>query len=186
MTSFFSKPLLLRLSVFAVMAAPLLASCKKDEVDYEAQIREAQAQALATYRADSVTITKYIADSSFTNVQRSPAGVYVVTKTPGTGALAQPGQSLTTLYKGYTLPNTVLFDASPTNSTTGVRTPYSFTLGTGNVIQGWHQGFALMRKGEKAILLIPSYLGYGTQGAGNGIIPPNTPLRFDVELVDVK
>ena len=44
----------------------------------------------------------------------------------------------------------------------------------------------LLNKGSKATLVIPSELGYGSTGAGNGVIPPNAMLIFDVELVDIK
>ncbi|OUJ73869.1 hypothetical protein BXP70_12920 [Hymenobacter crusticola] len=173
------------MTALAFAAVPLLASCKKDEVDYDAIDREQKAQMRAIFVADSLTITKYIADSSFKNVVRRPSGVYIVTKKAGTGAVAQPGQALTTYYKGYTIPDNKLFDASQVNATTGALTPYYFTLNVTNVIYGWHEGFASMNKGQKAILLIPSALGYGSTGAGNAI-PPNAPLRFDVELADIK
>ncbi|HEX8349896.1 MAG TPA: FKBP-type peptidyl-prolyl cis-trans isomerase [Hymenobacter sp.] len=170
-----------------------LASCEKDD-NIDEQNAEAQRQAILAYKAafaaDSLTIIKYIADSSFKNVERRASGVYIVHKVAGTGTvLAQPGQSLTTYYKGYTIPANKLFDASSTNSTTGVRSPFSFTLNVDRVIRGWHEGFASMKKGEKAILLIPSGLAYGSEGAISGgvvVIPPDTPLRFDVELADVK
>ncbi|TAE46626.1 MAG: FKBP-type peptidyl-prolyl cis-trans isomerase [Cytophagales bacterium] len=60
-----------------------------------------------------------------------------------------------------------------------------FTLGKGQVIKGWDEGLALLRTGEKAILLIPSYLAYGQTGAGKDI-PANSILRFDVELTQVE
>jgi FKBP-type peptidyl-prolyl cis-trans isomerase FkpA len=186
MTHLFSSSSLLRLTALALAAVPFLASCKKDEIDYDAIAREQQAQLRAAFVADSLTITKYIADSSFKKVERRASGVYIVTKKEGTGDLAKPGQTLTTYYKGYTIPNNKLFDATKVNSSTGVIDPYFFTLNVTNVIAGWHEGFASMRKGQKAILLIPSALGYGSTGAGSGAIPPNTPLRFDVELADIK
>jgi len=184
--------LLLRFVGFGLVAAPLFSACQKDDVDYDA-IKKAQEEALAAakaaWAADSVTINKYIADSSFTSkVQRLPSGVYIVTKTPGSGTIAKPGQALKTYYKGYTLPDNKLFDASKTDATTGVRSTFSFTLGIGQVIPGWDYGFSAMSKGQKAILLIPSGLAYGSNGAvsqGVTLIPPNTPLRFDVELLDV-
>jgi FKBP-type peptidyl-prolyl cis-trans isomerase len=64
-------------------------------------------------------------------------------------------------------------------------TPFEFTLGMGQVIRGWDEGIALMPIGSKATLLIPSELGYGSRGAG-GSIPPDTILRFDVELIGVR
>ncbi len=61
--------------------------------------------------------------------------------------------------------------------------PIEFELGRGYVITGWDQGILKMRKGGKALLLIPSDIGYGE---GRGQIPPYTPLVFEVELIDVK
>ena len=55
----------------------------------------------------------------------------------------------------------------------------------GQVIPGWDQGIAMLTKGSKAVLLIPSPLAYGARGAGADI-PPNTVLRFEVELLDFK
>jgi FKBP-type peptidyl-prolyl cis-trans isomerase FkpA len=63
--------------------------------------------------------------------------------------------------------------------------PIEFPLGVGQVIPGWDKGIALLNKGSKATLLIPSSLAYGQRGAGQDI-PADSPLRFDVELVDVK
>jgi FKBP-type peptidyl-prolyl cis-trans isomerase len=63
--------------------------------------------------------------------------------------------------------------------------PISFQLGVGQVIPGWDEGIQLLRVGDKARLVIPSELAYGSAGAG-GVIPPNATLLFDVELVEVK
>jgi FKBP-type peptidyl-prolyl cis-trans isomerase FkpA len=72
------------------------------------------------------------------------------------------------------------FDSSRSRNQT-----FAFVLGAGQVIRGWDQGVAGMRVGGTRTLIIPSSLGYGSQGSG-GTIPPNSALVFEVELVSVQ
>jgi FKBP-type peptidyl-prolyl cis-trans isomerase FkpA len=97
----------------------------------------------------------------------------------GTGAEAVAGKSVTVHYTG-TLTNGQKFDSSLDRGQ-----PFTFNLGTGQVIQGWDQGVAGMKVGGKRKLVIPPDLGYGAQGAGASI-PPNATLVFDVELLKVE
>jgi FKBP-type peptidyl-prolyl cis-trans isomerase len=96
----------------------------------------------------------------------------------GLGAQAEKGKSVSVHYEG-SLDNGQVFDSSYRR-----KDPITFTLGIGQVIQGWDEGIALLQEGDKARFVIPSYLGYGERGAG-GVIPPNATLVFDVELVKV-
>ncbi len=96
----------------------------------------------------------------------------------GTGAVAKAGQRVTVHYTGY------FKDGKTFDSSVARNDPFKFQLGAGNVIQGWDLGVAGMKVGEKRLLFIPSELGYGSRGAG-GIIPPNCPLYFVVELLGV-
>ncbi|MCC3152585.1 FKBP-type peptidyl-prolyl cis-trans isomerase [Hymenobacter sp. BT770] len=129
---------------------------------------------------DESIIKQYITDNKITNAQRQASGLYFVPLTTDpTAVQAVKGKNVTVLYTGQFMNGTV-FDASSKNG----NTPFPFVLGNGDVIKGWDEGIALMRKGEKAQLLIPSALAYGP--SGKGTIPPNTVLRFQVELVDVK
>lgn len=95
------------------------------------------------------------------------------------GAAVTPGSTVAVHYTGY-LGDGKIFDSSISRGQ-----PISFPIGTGKVIKGWDEGIALLKVGEKARLLIPSALAYGERGAG-GVIPPNTDLIFDVELMGVK
>jgi FKBP-type peptidyl-prolyl cis-trans isomerase len=63
-------------------------------------------------------------------------------------------------------------------------TPFTFTLGYSNVIQGWHEGISYMKDGGKATLIIPSSLGYSYNSSG--LIPAYSTLIFEVELVNVQ
>lgn len=98
----------------------------------------------------------------------------------GTGATAAAGDTITVNYVG-SLTNGTVFDASANHGTTG----FTFALGTGQVIKGWDQGIVGMKVGGKRQLLIPAALAYGPQAVGD-VIPANSPLIFEVELLKVQ
>ncbi len=101
---------------------------------------------------------------------------YIVIK-EGTGPQPKAGQMIKVDYSGW-LTNGKLFDSSIQRGT-----PTNFPLGMGNVIAGWDEGLAMMKEGGKRLLIIPPELGYGA--ADKGVIPPNSTLIFEVDLLDV-
>lgn len=100
--------------------------------------------------------------------------------TEGDGPEATPGQAVDVHYVGVSWSTGRQFDASWDRGS-----PFSFTLGAGQVIQGWDRGVAGMKVGGRRRLTIPPHLGYGSRGAG-GVIKPNETLVFVVDLLGVR
>lgn len=99
--------------------------------------------------------------------------------TVGTGRAAKGGDCLVVKYYGTLASNGVKFDEDFT-----APNAFAFTLGQGQVIQGWDQGLVGMKVGGERRLVIPSTLAYGS--TGNGPIPANATLVFDVRLLKIK
>ncbi len=166
-----AAPRRLLLAGLLASAALVPTACQKDE----------PTQPAADYTAiDEGLIKAYVGSNSITTAQRQASGLYYVPVLSNpTGIRAAAGKKVSVLYTGKLL-NGMVFDASSRNG----NVPISFTLGTGAVIAGWDEGIALLRKGEKATLLIPSRLGYGASAKSS--IPANSVLVFDVELTEVQ
>lgn len=111
--------------------------------------------------------------------QKTDSGLRYQIIQKGSGKAAVKGKIVSVHYKGQLADGTV-FDSSYKRNQ-----PLDFTVGVGQVISGWDEGIGLLEVGDKARLVIPSDLGYGSRGAG-GVIPPDATLVFDVELMDVK
>lgn len=97
----------------------------------------------------------------------------------GAGAQPKKGDRVSVHYTGW------LLDGTKFDSSVDRREPFEFRLGMGQVIQGWDEGVAALRVGDKARLTIPPELGYGARGAG-GVIPPHATLIFEVELLAIR
>ena len=97
----------------------------------------------------------------------------------GHGATATSGKSVTVQYVGVLYSNGQQFDASWDRGQ-----PFSFPLGTGQVIPGWDKGVVGMRVGGRRQLIIPPNLAYGAQGSPPAI-GPNETLIFDIDLLKV-
>jgi len=95
----------------------------------------------------------------------------------GTGTEAKSGDKVTVQYVGQLFANGKEFDTSWKKG----RTPFEFTVGQGQVIQGWDQGIPGMKIGGRRVLVIPADLAYGAAGSPP-TIPANAPLIFVVDL----
>jgi FKBP-type peptidyl-prolyl cis-trans isomerase len=115
-----------------------------------------------------------------TNQEEPLTDVKIEILTAGNGEMTvKAGDSITVNYTGW-LTNGTKFDSSLDRNQ-----PFTFTIGAGQVIQGWDKGLLGMKVGEKRRITIPSEMGYGPTGAG-GVIPPNAILIFEVELLGIK
>lgn len=169
------RVLLSSLVVFAL----LLQSCNKDEneeievVDIEVMDIDAYAE---MYFPEAVPV--------------EGLGMYVIHKEEGSGEILSDGDVVYAYYKGK------LLDAAPDMATAfdtthqvGFNNLLTFKLDLDESVQrayikGWYRGFSQLRKGGKAVFLIPDSLAYGDKR--RGIIPPNAALMFEVESRDVK
>lgn len=98
----------------------------------------------------------------------------------GRGKSPVKGKKVNVHYTGY-LENGEKFESSLDR-----KQSFQFTLGAGQVIKGWDEGLAIMTVGSRYLLRIPPQLGYGQAGAGEGEIPPNATLYFDVQLLSAE
>ncbi len=127
--------------------------------------------------AESKEREAYLKKNNIT-VKPSPDGLYFIPEKRGKGPHPKVGEKVSVHYTGYLL-NGKKFDSSLDRGK-----PFEFTLGKHQVISGWDEGVAMLRKGGTAKLIIPSSLGYGTRNMGP--IPPFSTLVFDVELVNIQ
>jgi FKBP-type peptidyl-prolyl cis-trans isomerase FkpA len=124
-------------------------------------------------------ITDYLTSKNLV-ATKTAEGIHYIVETEGTGNFPTLSNTVSVRYKGYLLSGSV-FDE---NQSAG-KAVFTTLLG-GGVIQGWKLGLQKFKKGGKGKLFIPSSLAYGSSGSSSGSIPGNTPIVFDIELVDVK
>ncbi len=154
-----NKTIISHILILFVFISLSFISCKKnDDVD--------------SFSEEMELLNEYIQTNNI-NVSPTASGLYYIELQAGTGDFAKTGDFVTVKYTGKLL-NGNIFDSGT----------YSFTLGRGTVIAGWDEGVAMMKKGGKAQLIIPSTIGYGAYGSG--AIAPYTTLIFNVELLDIK
>lgn len=117
-------------------------------------------------------------DASPSKVVTTESGLKYEILQVGTGECARQGDTVKVHYTGW------LVDGKKFDSSLDRNEPFKFKLGAKQVIPGWDEGVAGMHVGEKRKLIIPPQLAYGKRSVGNGLIPPNSTLIFEVELLD--
>lgn len=153
----------------------------KDEstvrADYEKEIKNEEARQVKS-------VEDYMASKNLKGT-KTKNGAFVVLDNAGDQTLkADSGKIAYVKYKGYLMSdNSKVFDTNM-DSTKGSTEPYPVTVGRRGVIQGWEEALPYFGKGATGKIFVPSFLGYGPQG--NGPIPPNSNLIFDIQIVDVK
>ena len=112
-------------------------------------------------------------------MERTDTGLYVQTLREGSGVVAEAGDRVVVHYEGW-LPDGTRFESSREREEA-----LEVLIGRGVVIDGWDQGIVGMRVGELRRLVVPPELGYGAQGSP-GVVPPDTPLLFHIQLLGVR
>lgn len=131
----------------------------------------------AVASASEIATLKAFLDSSKLDYHQLPSGLFYKIVTQGAGDTATVCSAVLVKYKGQLL-NGTGFDSSY------VRSPNGTAFNLGGVITGWQYGIPLIQKGGSIILYVPPSLGYGT--SANGIIPANSNLIFNVDLLDLQ
>lgn len=131
--------------------------------------------------ADKVAqvVKNYNSGALASQLKSTASGLKYLVLEEGTGKQAQNERLVDVHYYG------VLKDGTMFDNSFGRGMPFSFALGKNMVIKGWDEGIALLKEGGKAVLFIPSALGYGEAGSPP-VIPANAELIFYVELKEVK
>lgn len=161
---------------YAIWEVKMVNVKTKEQIDAESAGKE-KVQA----ETDDKLIQEYLKTKGITNAKKTASGLYYIVQTEGTGESPKEGQSVTVNYTGQNI-HGEKFDSNVDPAFNHVE-PFKFPLGKRQVIKGWDEGVAVMKKGTKATFILPSTMGYGERGAG-AKIPPNAILIFDIELVD--
>jgi len=143
----------------------------EQQQEYEAMIEELR-------QSEDGFIADYIKNNNV-KVKPTANGLYLIKNVNGKGKVITNGSKVQVHYTGKLLDGTV-FDSSVERGE-----PFQLMVGAGQVIPGWEEALLLLKGGDKATVLIPSKLAYGSRGAGY-MIQPYTPLIFDIEVMSVE
>lgn len=129
--------------------------------------------------AESVTTGRDSPPTAKGETLAKPSGLQYQTTHQGVGASVKPGQTVSVLYTGKLASTGEVFDRSPKSK------PLEFVLGAPGMIPGFDEGVTGMKVKEHRKLTVPPALGYGRDGKPP-VIPPDSTLIFDIELLKVQ
>ena len=161
---FGDDPLYLDVKLYGLMKK---ADFEKAKAEFDAQLDERKVKEVEE-------IDEYL--QKHPGMKQTSMGVYMKTVKKGNGPKVEPLQQVKVHYTGRFVDGTV-FDSSVERGT-----PFTFTVGAGEVIPGWDATVSDMKVGDKVTVLIPSSMAYGEGRQG---IPPYSPLEFDIELLEI-
>jgi peptidylprolyl isomerase len=147
---------------------------KTDQAAFDALLREKNAEARAQREKTLAEIA-----AKYPDLTPAPSGLRYTILKAGNGEKPPAGAAVAVRYKGMFLSGEV-FDSSDLHGG-----PMELQAGVQQVIPGWDETLLDMRQGERRLVVIPPELAYGDRGAGN-VIPPNTFLVFEMELIQIK
>jgi FKBP-type peptidyl-prolyl cis-trans isomerase len=128
---------------------------------------------------EKVLVKQYIREAKI-DIPPIEDNIYYIVQREGSGPTVQLGDTITIHYEGHFL-NGAFFD-----STRRRNEPFRFVYGQQwQVIKGMEKAIGRMRKGEKSLVIIPSEQAFGVDGSSTGIVPPFTPVVFEVEIIDL-
>ena len=150
---------------------------KADQAAFDAALEAIKGEEMQAEKKAREKIRKMI-NERWPKATRTQSGLFYTVDKEGEGEPPAVGTTIKAHYTGRLLLGNRKFDSSYDRGE-----PIAFPVGKGRVIKGWDEALVQMKKGEKRTLIIPPELAYGERGAGNGVIPPNAWLVFDVEMV---
>jgi peptidylprolyl isomerase len=166
-------------TVTVIRNGPAAAQFRTDQSAFDSLIREINSAAAGRSRAGREAIIAQIA-AKYPNAIQTTSGVRYVIQKEGRGDKPATGKTVRVNYTGSLLSGQV-FDSSDVQGQ-----PIEFPVGTGRVIRGWDETVLDMKVGEKRLVVIPPELAYGDRDVGNGLIPANSFLVFEMELLSVR
>jgi FKBP-type peptidyl-prolyl cis-trans isomerase FkpA len=150
-----------------------------DKKGYEAELIRFD-DALALWDVEEQRRIKNYVKKNNLNALQQPDGIYYIPVLEGKGMQADSGKTVMIKYTGCFISGQKFDSRCDTSS-------FEFKMGDEyQVIWGLQQGIKLMKEGGKAKFIIPSYLAFGEKGSSTGIVPPNTTVMYEVELIKVK